>query len=314
MLLAHRCLPVYTKYQFGSCPAHKSKPHPHSHSILFNDFHVILLGTFDPSLLAELLRGPPLLVELHDRDRRVQRNSNLALFGQESKDALLGTHAFGTDYVGKYTRVWDPYGVTQVDLSGLLLGQRLIEVKCPVTGGPRSHAYSSSHSPFTMETTDGGLMSCSPSSPLPPGDYLGSHCELSVVVELTNPLQLSMSSTSAPVLASPVPSPQTTPTRSSSKSTPTRAATRATSTLSKQSPRASSKIKKKKEREVEGSGSACKSSCPFNRLVYVISAEGKSLVQQLLMKVYEINARALGFEKLSDKMKFAALSTYKLTR
>ena len=260
-------------------------------------------------MLAELLRGPPLLIELHDRDRRVQRNSNPALFGQESKDVILGTHAFGTGYVATEATVWDPYGVTNVDLSGLLLGQRLIEVKCPVTCGPRSHAYSSSPSSLTMDTRDGGLMSCSLSSPLPPGDYLGSHCELSVIVELTYPLQLSMPSTSAPVLASPVPSPQTTPTRSSSKSTPTRAASR---TASKQSPRTLSKIKKKKEREVEASGS--KSSCPFNRLVYVISAEGKSLVQQLLMKVNEINARALGFEELSDKMRFAALSTYKLTR
>lgn len=276
---------------------------------MFNDFHVILLGTFDPSLLAELLRGPPLLIELHDRDRQVQRNSNPALFGQESKDVILGTRAFGTGYVGKEARVCDPYGVTQVDLSGLLLGQRLIEVKCPVTCGPRSHAYSSS---LTMETRDGGLMSCSLSSPFPPGDYLGSNCELSVVVELTYPLQLSMSTTSAPVLASPVPSTQTTPTRSSSKSTPTRAASRTASTLSKQSPRASSKIKKKKEREIEDTG--CRSSCPFNRLVYVISAEGKFLVQQLLMKINEINARALGFEELSDRMKFAALSTYKLTR
>ena len=263
----------------------------------------------------ELLRGPPLLVELHDRDRRVQRNSNPALFGRESKDVILGTHAFGTGYMRRDARIWDSYGITHVDLSGLLLGQRLIEVKCPVTCGPRSHAHSSSPCSLTMDTMDtmdGGLMSCSLSSPLPPGDYLGTHCELSVVVELTYPLQLSMSTTSAPVLASPVPSPQTTPIRSSSKSTPTRAASQTAPTLSKQSPRASSKMKKKKEREVEGGGA--KTSCSFNRLVYVISAEGKSLVQQLLMKVNEINARVLGFAELSDKMKFAALSTYKLTK
>ena len=70
-------------------------------------------------------------------------------------------------------------------------------------------------------------------------------------------------------------------------------------------------MKKTKDKE---EGEIVVSSCPFNRLVYVISAEGKSLVQQLLRRVNEINARALGFEKLPDKIRFAALSTYKLTR
>ena len=299
-------MPVYTRYQFGSCPAHRSKPHPHSHSITFNDFHVVLLGTFDPSLLAELLRGPPLLVELHDRDRHVERNSKLALFGQERKDVILGTHAFGSSCRRKEPKPWDSYGVAHVDLNGLLMGQRLIQVKCPVTCGPRNPTSGSSPSSLTMETKDGGLMSFSLPSPLPPGDYLSSHCELAVVVELTFPLQLSVSTISAPVLASPVPSPQTTPTRASSKTTSTR-------TASKQSPRASSETRRKKGKEMGGEKET-KSSCPFNRLVYVISSEGKPLVQQLLMKINDTNAKALGFENLSDKMKFAALSTYKLTR
>ena len=310
-----RCVPVYTCYQFSSsCPAHQSKSFPHSPTINFNDFHVILLGTFDPTLLAELLRGPPLLVELHDRDRRVVRNTSPTLFGRESKDIVLGTHAFTRSSLSggsqEAKKPWDPYGITRIDLSGLLLGQRVMQMKCPVVCGPRSHAHDHTSSPLVETEGDFGLMSCSQSICLPPGDYIGSHCELSVIVELTYPLQLSASNISVPIIASPVPSPQITPTRHVQKDTPTR--NRAASVFTpKKSPKAVSKMKKRKE---EGEGEVIKNTCPFNRLVYIISAEGQPLVQRLLTRVNEINARALGLEDLPDKIRFAALSTYKLTR
>ena len=308
-----RCVPVYTRYQFSSsCPAHQSKSFPHSSTINFNDFHVILLGTFDPSLLAELLRGPPLLIELHDRDRQVVRNTNPSLFGREGKDFTLGTHAFSKScqFVDNQEakKPWDPYGVTHIDLSGLLLGQKVMQMKCPVVCGPRSPTH---HDHTSLETGgDFGLMSCSQSSCLPPGDYIGSHCELSVTVELTYPLQLSAPNVSAPITASPVPSPQATPIRHAQKDTPTR--NRSASVFTpKKSPRTASKMKKRKE---EREGELIKNTCPFNRLVYIISTEGRPLVQRLLTRVNEINARALGLEDLPDKIRFAALSTYKLTR
>ena len=303
---------MYTRYQFSSsCPAHQSKSFPHSSTINFNDFHVILLGTFDPSLLAELLRGPPLLVELHDRDRRIVRNTSPTLFGSEGKDIMLGTHAFARScQPGQAKKPWDPYGVARIDLSGLLLGQKVMQMKCPVVCGPRSHAHDHTSSPLVEAGSDFGLMSCSQSSCLPLGDYIGSHCELSVVVELTYSLQLSTSSVSAPIIASPAPSPQTTPTRHAQKDTPPRKRSGSVFTP-KKSPRAVSKMKKRKE---EKEGELVKNTCPFNRLVYIISAEGQPLVQRLLTRVSEINARALGLEDLPNKIRFAALSTYKLTR
>ena len=69
-----------------------------------------------------------------------------------------------------------------------------------------------------------------------------------------------------------------------------------------------------KKRKEEREGELIKNTCPFNRLVYIISTEGRPLVQRLLTRVNEINARALGLEDLPDKIQFAALSTYKLTR
>lgn len=57
--------------------------------------------------------------------------------------------------------------------------------------------------------------------------------------------------------------------------------------------------------------------CPFGRLVYVVSREGQSFVQEVLDRVNGINARALGLlgaGGLSGDLINAALSTCKLTR
>ena len=61
---------------------------------------MILLGTIDQDLLGEYLRGPPLLMEIHDRDRCVERWKNGAVFGEERRDELLGTHAFSAGESG----------------------------------------------------------------------------------------------------------------------------------------------------------------------------------------------------------------------
>jgi hypothetical protein len=135
-----------------------------------------------------------------------------------------------------------------------------------------------------------------------------------VTVELTYPLQLSASNISAPITASPVPSPKTTPTKHAPKDTSTRNRS-ASVCIPKKSSKAASKIKKRKEeREGEVRDAIFKNNCPFNRLVYIISAEGQPLVHRLLTRINEINARALGLDDLPDKIRFAALSTYKLTR
>jgi len=55
-------------------------------------------------------------------------------------------------------------------------------------------------------------------------------------------------------------------------------------------------------------------TCPFNRLVYVISSEGTPLVKRILKLVNEINTEALGLQDLPKDVLPAALSTYKLTK
>ena len=55
---------------------------------------MVLLGVIDQQLLVEYLRGPPLVLELHDRSQRSEDRTVPALFGAETRDDVLGTHAF----------------------------------------------------------------------------------------------------------------------------------------------------------------------------------------------------------------------------
>ena len=84
------------KYQFHHLPEHHTPGHTHSRDITWDDSHVILLGTINREFLAEYLRGPPLTMEVHDRDRCLEKAQEEAVFGTERRDELLGTHAFGT--------------------------------------------------------------------------------------------------------------------------------------------------------------------------------------------------------------------------
>ena len=45
-------------------------------------------------ILSEYLRGPPLQLELHDRDRKLKYNNQPMMFGKERGDNILGTTSF----------------------------------------------------------------------------------------------------------------------------------------------------------------------------------------------------------------------------
>ena len=91
-----RCDPVFVKYQFLGQLEHRTSGQPQATNITWAESRVILLGVLNRELLEEWLRGPPLVMEVHDRDRRIEVCQDPAVFGMESRDDLLGTHAFGT--------------------------------------------------------------------------------------------------------------------------------------------------------------------------------------------------------------------------
>ena len=84
------------KYKFHHQPEYRTPGRPHTTVTSWGDSHMILLGTIGKELLTEYLRGPPLVMEVHDRDRRVEPVRDPAVFGEEDRDEVLGTHAFGT--------------------------------------------------------------------------------------------------------------------------------------------------------------------------------------------------------------------------
>ncbi len=106
---------MYVCYQFHTQPKHRTVGVPHAPSgnntLVWNDSHVVLLGTIDRELLTEYLRGPLLAVEVHDRDRRMEGAVAPAVFGQEDRDEVLGTHAFCTGQSLPVCSVMDPFPV-----------------------------------------------------------------------------------------------------------------------------------------------------------------------------------------------------------
>ena len=56
----------------------------------WDDINVVLLGTLDQGCLEENLRGPPLHVEIHDRDRKMEnRKVKADLFGNNPDDEMI---------------------------------------------------------------------------------------------------------------------------------------------------------------------------------------------------------------------------------
>lgn len=97
--LIYRCERTFVHYQFPFKPAvETSRVLPHGSSVVWGESSTILLGTIAPELLLERLRGAPLTVELHDRDKRrkdrKEEEEEPARFGTMWGDDLLGTCAY----------------------------------------------------------------------------------------------------------------------------------------------------------------------------------------------------------------------------
>jgi hypothetical protein len=81
------CHPAYVKYQFYKQPEHRSIGQPQNSKIFWDDTHVIFLGLLNDAELREFLNGPPLDIEVHDRDRIVQNVRKAhTLFGNDLQD------------------------------------------------------------------------------------------------------------------------------------------------------------------------------------------------------------------------------------
>ncbi|XP_010582772.1 PREDICTED: uncharacterized protein FLJ43738 [Haliaeetus leucocephalus] len=189
-VLQRLCVPTYCKYKFHNFPPHQTHGQVHGTHVYFKDVNVLLTGTMKPGELQRCLRGPPLEIEVHDRDRNMENNTKKpCLFGEDDADEKVGKVSFlacKSTICNSFTKnkVWHPHGVAKVSLTDLLLGRKYLAISAPIRScsAPNTAAFSE------QDEKKKRTGSVSSSSLLPTGHYLESDSLLKVRVEIAVPL------------------------------------------------------------------------------------------------------------------------------
>ncbi|XP_004855703.1 uncharacterized protein KIAA1257 homolog isoform X5 [Heterocephalus glaber] len=186
--LERLCTPVYCRYQFHKTPVHQTKGEPHGTHVYFHDINVIFLGAMHPSELREYLEGPPMVVEVHDRDRKSEESSQKPiLFGEDPLNSHLNLQAFispadtENNPFESQKKLWNPYGVARVSFANLLLGHKYLNLVVPIHScEPKSTGCakgSKNRRPDVLQH-----------SPMPMGSYLEANSQLKLRVGIAVPL------------------------------------------------------------------------------------------------------------------------------
>ncbi|XP_057562296.1 uncharacterized protein CFAP92 [Hippopotamus amphibius kiboko] len=189
-------VPVYCTYQFHGTPVHRTEGQPHGTHVYFQDVNVIFLGAMHPSDLREYLEGPPMVVEVHDRDRKSEGYAREpTLFGEDALDAYLNLQALisprqtENNPFETQDKMWDPYGVAQVSFADLLLGHKYLNLVAPVHNCEPKAMHlghdSRSRKVVGFRVPRDGLRR----GPVPPGAYLEASSVLKLRVDVAVPLR-----------------------------------------------------------------------------------------------------------------------------
>lgn len=153
---------------------------------------MILAGTIDPGELRECLRGPPLEIEVHDRDKKIEPIiKKPSLFGDEPGDNKLSNVTIVTarymvrNPITTAAEIWHPYGVAKISLTDLLLGERALNFYAPIRSCSVQDTSVNLGGNVTQKVSEGDGTQLQ----LPMGHYLASESYLNVRVELTVPLE-----------------------------------------------------------------------------------------------------------------------------
>ncbi|XP_049497040.1 uncharacterized protein CFAP92 isoform X1 [Panthera uncia] len=196
--LERLCTPVYCKYKFFKTPVHKTEGKPHGVHIYFQDINVIFLGPMQPSDLREYLEGPPMIVEVHDRDRKLEEYSwKPTLFGDDPLDshlnlqALISPEETENNPFESQNKIWDPYGVAKVSFADLLLGHKYLNLVVPIhrcEPKPTHHGRDGrSRKVVGFRVPTDGFQHSS----VPMGNYLEANSQLKLRVDIAVPLRAS---------------------------------------------------------------------------------------------------------------------------
>ncbi|GAB0194740.1 hypothetical protein GRJ2_001939300 [Grus japonensis] len=204
-VLQRLCVPTYCKYKFHNFPPHQTHGQIHGTHVYFKDVNVLLTGTMRPGELQRYLRGPPLEIEVHDRDRNMENDTKKpCLFGEDEADEKVGKVSFlaCTSTVcnsSTKNKAWHPHGVAKVSLTDLLLGKKYLTISAPIhnCSAPNTSAFSEEgkNKKITESTSSSSLQ--------PMGHYLESDSLLKVRVEIAVPLGMHTEADDAQVTSCP---------------------------------------------------------------------------------------------------------------
>lgn len=152
-----KCVPLYCQYKFHNLNMHRTKHHQHGANVYFRDINVILTGLINPEELRQFLSGPPLEIEVHDRDRKLKSLRETA---------------------------FNYHGIASLNLSELLLGQKAMRVLLPIKNCPPPLLLGHELGPLSSDTSDKAVWK----EPIQQGHYYDANSQLKVKVELACPL------------------------------------------------------------------------------------------------------------------------------
>ncbi|KAM4861359.1 uncharacterized protein RHO17_013940 [Thomomys bottae] len=206
--LERLCAPVYCRYQFFKTPVHKTKGRPHGTHVYFQDTNVIFLGAIHPSDLREYLEGPPMVVEVHDRDRKSGEYSHRFIpFGEDPLNprinfqTLISSEETDNNPFKSQKQTWDPYGVAQVSFADLLLGHKYLNLAVPIHScepNRTSHSWAIRRRKAVRSQVPTDVLQL---SPMPMGNYLEADSLLKLRVEIAVPLSLWVKAPNADLMA-----------------------------------------------------------------------------------------------------------------
>ncbi|KAF7649407.1 hypothetical protein LDENG_00141680 [Lucifuga dentata] len=183
-VLEETCLPVYCQYKFHHFKVHRTNLQKHGSNVYFKDVNVILTGLMSPVELREFLSGPPLEIEVHDRDRKVENPTKTpAVFDiQADNDELSGR-------CKQKINELNSYGTASVNLSELLLGKRSLRLDVPIKCSPPPQRVDRERRMREREVMEEAAAAHQSSrDPMPQGHYFDNNSKLKVRIEIAWPL------------------------------------------------------------------------------------------------------------------------------
>lgn len=177
-------MPVYCQYNFHNLNVHRTKYHKHDANIYFRDVNVILTGLISSEELCEVLSGPPLEIEVHDRDRKLEEALKIPKLGSVSGDDI---QCSGPVLQQKMVGI-NTHGIANLNLSELLSGKKSLKMRLPIKCSPLPLPLDRERSPHKRKVLE---------MPMPQGRYSAANSQLKVRVEITCPLSVQNDSCDA---------------------------------------------------------------------------------------------------------------------